>query len=134
MLKDLSLYEKVTANAKCRSCWAIKDKTWFTSRHHRETPHRIQNGEADVGIVWVTEVVHAKAEGQKVDGVAIPAPLNKQDKVGYAIGVLKDGRNAYNAMRYLAYLGTDHAQGIYEKYGFVRASQSELRLKPLADK
>ena len=134
MLKDLGLYEKVTGNAKCRSCWAIKDKTWFTSRHHRETPHRIQNGEADVGIVWVTEVVHAKAEGQKVDGVAIPAPLNKQDKVGYAIGVLKDGRNPYNAMRYLAYLGTDRAQGIYEKYGFVRASQSELRIKPLADK
>jgi len=134
MLKDLGLYEKVTGNAKCRSCWAVKDKTWFTSRHHRETPHRIQNGQADVGIVWVTEVVHAKAEGQKVDGVAIPAPLNKQDKVGYAIGVLKDGRNPYNAMRYLAYLGTDRAQGIYEKYGFVRASQSELRLKPLADK
>jgi len=134
MLRDLGLYEKVTANAKCRSCWAIKDKTWFTSRHHRETPHRIQNGQADVGIVWTTEVVHAKAEGQKVDGVAIPAPLNKQDKVGYAIGVLKAGRNPYNAMRYLAFLGTDGAQAIYQKHGFVRASQSELRLKPLAAK
>ena len=42
MLKDLGLYEQVTANAECKSCWAIEGKTWFTSRHHRETPQRIR--------------------------------------------------------------------------------------------
>ena len=131
MLKDLGLFEKVTGGAECRSCWAVEDKTWFTSRHHRETPDRIEKGEADVGIVWTTEVVHAKAEGRPIDGVAIPAPLNKQDKVNYAIGVMKNGRNADNAARYLEYLATDDAQSIYEKYGFVRASAEELALKPL---
>ena len=30
MLKDLGLYEKVTGNAECKSCWAIEGKTWFT--------------------------------------------------------------------------------------------------------
>lgn len=39
MLKDLGLYEKVTAGKECKSCWAVENKTWFTSRHHRETPH-----------------------------------------------------------------------------------------------
>ena len=28
MLKDMGLYEKITANAKCKSCWAIEGKTW----------------------------------------------------------------------------------------------------------
>ncbi len=131
MLKDLGLYEAVTGNADCRSCWAVEGKTWFTSRHHRETPDRIEKGEADVGIVWTTEVVHAKAEGRPIDGVAIPAPLNKQDKVNYAIGIMKNGRNADNAARYLDYLASDEAQAIYESYGFLRASGEELTLKPL---
>ena len=131
MLKDLGLHEQVTGGAECRSCWAVEGKTWFTSRHHRETPDRIEKGEADVGIVWTTEVVHAKAEGRPIDGVAIPAPLNKQDKVNYAIGIMENGRNAENARRYIEYLATDDAQAIYESYGFVRASADELKLKPL---
>ena len=131
MLKDAGLYETVTGGAECKSCWAVEGKTWFTARHHRETPQRIEDGEADVGIVWTTEVVHAKAEGRKVEGVAIPAPLNKQDKVNYAIGALKTGRNQDSAEIFLDYLRTDEAQAIYEKYGFVRASAEELTLKPI---
>ena len=88
----------------CKSCWAVEGKTWFTSRHHRETPLRIEEGQADVGIVWTTEVVHAKAEGRKVDGVPIKAPLNMSHKVNYAIGVLKTGRNQKNARVFLDYL------------------------------
>ncbi len=131
MLKDVGVFDKVTGGKKCKSCWAVDGKTWFTSRHHRETPFRIEQGQADVGIVWATEVVHAKAEGRKIDGVAIVAPYNKQDKVGYAIGALKNGRNPYNAGRYLSYLSTEGAQNIYAKYGFIKASAAELMLKPL---
>jgi ABC-type molybdate transport system substrate-binding protein len=131
MLKDLGLHEKVTGGANCQSCWAVEGRTWFTSRHHRETPDRIENDEADVGIVWTTEVVHAKVEGRPIDGVAIPAPLNKLEKVNYAIGIMKNGRNADNAARYLSYLATDAAQAIYESYGFIRASAEELSLKAL---
>ncbi len=131
MLKDLGLYDKVTGGAKCKSCWAVPGKTWFTSRHHRETPYRIEKGEADVGIVWTTEVKHAQAQGRPIEGVPIPAPYNMQHKVGYAIGTLTTGRNLHNAERYLAYLGTPEAQAIYAKYGFLKASDSELKLKPL---
>ncbi|MFV2056955.1 MAG: molybdate ABC transporter substrate-binding protein [Thiohalomonadales bacterium] len=131
MLKDLKLFDKVTGGKECKSCWAVEGKTWFTSRHHRETPHRIENGEADVGIVWATEVAYAKAENRNVEGVAIPAPLNKQDKVGYAIGILTDGRNQANAQKYLDYLATDGAQAIYAKYGFVGATKEELVAKAL---
>ncbi len=131
MLKDLGLFDKVTGGQECRSCWAVEGKTWFTSRHHRETPDRIEKGEADVGIVWTTEVVHAKKQGRPLDGVAIPAPLNKQDKVNYAIGILNTGRNQGNAATFINYLATDAAQSIYASYGFVRATPEELALKPL---
>ncbi|WP_455204884.1 molybdate ABC transporter substrate-binding protein [Kaarinaea lacus] len=131
MLQDLKLYEKVTADQKCKSCWAVPGKTWFTSRHHRETPYRIENGEADVGIVWTTEVVHAKAQGRKIEGVPIPPPYNKADKVGYAIGILNQAKNEANAQRYLEYLRTERAQGIYAKYGFVKAAVVELEYQSL---
>jgi ABC-type molybdate transport system substrate-binding protein len=129
MLKDLDLHDKVTANKKCKSCWAIQDKTWFTSRHHRETPFRIENGKADVGIVWTTEVIEAKKHGRAVDGVAIDAKYNKGDKVGYAIGMLAEAKNKDNAQRYLDYLKTDDAQNIYASYGFAKASAEDLQTK-----
>lgn len=131
MLKDLGLHKKVTGDAKCRGCWAIKGKTWFTKRHHRETPDRIEKGQADVGIVWTTEIIEAKKHNRKIDGVAIPAPYNKSDKVGYAIGALKTGRNQANANAYLMYLATGAAQKIYAKYGFVKASAKGLALRPI---
>jgi len=131
MLKDLGIYEKVTGGKECKSCWAVEGKTWFTSRHHRETPYRIEQGEADVGIVWVTEVVHARREGRPIDGVSIPAPLNKQDKVAYAIGPMLSGRNQANARRFLVYLASVRAQTIYSNYGFIPASTEERRVKPL---
>ena len=131
MLKDLGLYEKVTGNRMCKGCWAVEGKTWFTQRHHRETPFRIENGQADVGIVWTTEVAYGKAEGRAIEGVSIPAPYNKQHKVGYAIGILREGRNQQNARRFVDYLGSDAAQDIYAGYGFIRATPEELRLKEI---
>lgn len=134
MLKDLRLYDKVTGGAKCKSCWAIEGKTWFTSRHHRETPYRIENGEADTGIVWTTEVSYAQRQGRPIEGVSIPAPYNMQDKVGYAIGPMLKARNMNNAKHFLGYLGTQEAQKIYAGYGFVPATSEELRIKPLVPK
>lgn len=131
MLKDLGLYEKVTAGKECKGCWAVEGKTWFTERHHRETPDRIENGKADVGIVWTSEVAHAIKEGRAIAGVAIAAPYNKQDEVAYAIGPMLSGRNATNAKRFMTYLATDQAQAIYAGYGFVPATKDELKIKPL---
>lgn len=126
MLKDLGIYDKVTGGKECKGCWAVEGKTWFTSRHHRETPQRIEEGKADVGIVWTTEVIEAKKHNRAIDGVAIDDKYNKGDKVGYAMGILKEGKNQANAQRYLDYLKTDAAQNIYASYGFVKASAAEL--------
>ncbi len=131
MLKDLGIFEKVTGGKVCKSCWAVEGKTWFTSRHHRETPTRIEAGTADVGIVWTTEVTYAKATNRGVEGVSIKAPLNQQQNVGYAIGGLTTGRNKENATRFLKYLGTDKAQNIYASYGFLKATKEELTIKAI---
>jgi ABC-type molybdate transport system substrate-binding protein len=131
MLKDLGIYDKVTGGKECKSCWAVEDKTWFTSRHHRETPHRLETGEADVGIVWTTEVAYAKRQGRPIDGVSIPAPYNKEEKVGYAIGPMLNGRNMSNAIHFLGYLATPAAQDIYAGYGFLPATAEELKIKDL---
>jgi ABC-type molybdate transport system substrate-binding protein len=134
MLKTLGIYQVVTHDKKCKACWAVEGKTYFTDRHHRETPYRIEHGQADVGIVWATEVKHAKQTGRKIDGIEIPTAYNMGDKVNYAIGILKTARNPYNAYRYLAYLGTKDAQNIYASYGFVKASSEDLKLKPIPTK
>ncbi|MDT8385276.1 MAG: substrate-binding domain-containing protein [Gammaproteobacteria bacterium] len=131
MLKDMGLHAKVTGGKECKGCWAVDGKTWFTTRHHRETPHRIENGEADVGIVWTSEVLEAVNEGRNVEGVTIPAPLNKEAEVAYAIGKLSKAKNQKNADRFLDYLATAEAQNIYAKYGFVKATADELKLKKL---
>jgi len=131
MLKELGIYEKVTGGKICKSCWAVEGKTWFTSRHHRETPHRIENGKADVGIVWTTEVKHALAENRPVEGVSIKAPFNQQSKVGYVMGILDGAKNKENAARYLKYLGSERAQDIYAKYGFLKATTEERMIKDI---
>lgn len=131
MLQQLGIYEKVAGNAKCKSCWAIKDKTWFTSRHHREIPLRLLAGQTDVGLVWATEIIYQREIGRKIEGVEIPAPYNMGDKVAYAIGALKSGHNQKNAERFLAFLATPEAQDIYAKHGFIKAAAQEMKLKPL---
>ena len=81
--------------------------------------------------VWTTEIIEAKKQNRAIDGVAIAASLNQGDKVGYAFGALKSGRNQANARTYLDYLGSDTTQAIYAKYGFVNASATERRLRPI---
>ncbi|MEF8793335.1 molybdate ABC transporter substrate-binding protein [Thiohalorhabdus sp.] len=130
MLKDAGIYDEVVGK-ECRGCWSIPGETYFTKVHHRETPNGIEAGEVDAGIVWNSEVAYAKKQGRPIDGVDIPSPLNQAPRVGYAMGMLKDARNQYNAMRFMAFLGTDKAQGIYEAYGFKKATDEELKLKPI---
>ena len=132
MLKMLGLWEKVTGGGKqCFGCWAVPETVWFTARHHRETPDRIEKGEADVGIVWATEIAEAKKENRKVEGVTIPAPYDFAKEAVYVIGGLKTGRNSANGRKFLDYLAGDAAQDIYAKYGFVKATPDERKLKPI---
>jgi len=70
-------------------------------------------GEADAGIVYVTDV---KAAGAQVQGVDIPDPLNVI--ADYPIVVLKDSQNVALAKAFIGYI---HANGprTLARYGFL---------------
>ncbi len=51
--------------------------------------------------------------------------------MGYAIGILKEGRNQDNARRFLEYLTTPAAQNIHASHGFLKATPEELTPKPI---
>jgi molybdate transport system substrate-binding protein len=76
---------------------------------------KVSLGEADAGIVYVTDV---KAAGARVQGVDIPAGLNVI--ADYPIVVLKDSQNTGLAKAFIGYLHAD-GQRTLAHYGFLPA-------------
>jgi molybdate transport system substrate-binding protein len=74
---------------------------------------RVQNGEADAGIVYVTDVSAAP----NVDGVPIPAAQNVP--ATYTAAVLKDAPNARGASAFVAFVSSPAGQAILRSYGFL---------------
>ena len=74
--------------------------------------------------------MYQKKLGNPIDGVAISDQYNQGDKVGYAIGLMKEAKNKENAQKFLQYLATDKAQDIYAGYGFGKASAADLTNHP----
>jgi len=73
---------------------------------------KVALGEADAGIVYVTDV---KAAGAGVEGVAISPALNVVAE--YPIVILKDSQNRALARAFVSYVLTD-ARPILARYGF----------------
>src|SRR5205807_9617376 len=73
---------------------------------------KVALGEADAGIVYVTDV---KAAGVTVEGVAIPSALNVVAE--YPIVILEDSQNRALARAFISYLLTD-GRRILVRYGF----------------
>jgi ABC-type molybdate transport system substrate-binding protein len=90
----------------------------LTTVHHRETPERILNGQADVGPVWATEIEHARRSGLALEGIEVGPDLDQRDRVEYYACPLKNGRNQENGRRFLEFLQSTEAQCIYRHYGF----------------
>jgi len=51
--------------------------------------------------------------------------------VSYAIGALTGTPRKASAVRYLEFLSSREAQGVYVSFGFVAATTEELKLKPI---
>jgi ABC-type molybdate transport system substrate-binding protein len=93
-------------------------ETLLTTVHHRETPRRIMDGEADVGPVWATEIAHAEREGWPLAGIAVGAGLDQRETVRYLACPLLGARNPANGAAFLAFLASETARGIYADFGF----------------
>jgi ABC-type molybdate transport system substrate-binding protein len=130
VLERHGIWSEIASGQECLACQTT-ERNWFTAVHHRETPERIRDNKSDAGIVWKTEVMEAKRQGAKVEGVQLPPADSLRDEVSYAIGALENGRHRENAELYLAFLATPGAQEAYEKFGFVKARPDELSPKPI---
>jgi len=73
---------------------------------------KVALGEADAGIVYITDV---KAAGTAVEGVAVPAAVNVVAE--YPIVILKDSQNRPLARAFISYVLTD-GRRILARYGF----------------
>lgn len=75
---------------------------------------KVSLGEADAGLVYVTDV---KAGGDKIEGVPIPADQNVI--ADYPIVQLKDAPNAAAAAAFISYVLSPPAQEVLASYGFL---------------
>lgn len=93
--------------------------TIMTIVHHRETPLRIKKRTVDVGPVWATEITHARQVGLAVDVVQPGEDLDQRASINYYMCRLKNAGHPENGEKFLDFIKSARAQGIYEKTGFV---------------
>ena len=79
----------------------------------KSTLAKVELGEADAGMVYVTDVNSA---GTKVDGVEIPADVNSATT--YPIAALNDSKNIPVANAFVAYVLSPAGQSELRKVGF----------------
>src|SRR5262245_46153028 len=130
VLERHGIWQAISGGNECASCQTTKNN-WFTAVHHRETPDRIKAGQSDAGVVWKTEVLEAHRAGADVDAVALPEEDNLRSEVAYVIGALNNSPHRKEAEAFLAFLRAPSGQNAYAKYGFVKATEVDLRLKPI---
>jgi molybdate transport system substrate-binding protein len=75
---------------------------------------KVSAGEADAGIVYVTDVNAAKGTA---DGVEIPADINVTSN--YPMVLTKESTNPDAAKAFMAFVSSDVGQAILAKYGFL---------------
>ena len=93
--------------------------TIFTVVHHRETPLRILKKTVDVGPVWTTEAVHAKASGLLFDVVEPGEDFDQRNRVNYYICKLKHAPHPENADKFIKFITSSDARQIYQQFGFL---------------
>ena len=76
-------------------------------------------GTVDVGPVWATEIQHARQTKLAVDMVDPGQRLDQREEINYYICKLKSSGNPENGAKFMEFIRSPVAQGIYERYGFV---------------
>jgi ABC-type molybdate transport system substrate-binding protein len=124
------IWDKLTGGKECEAC-QVTPTTYFTAVHHREIPEALKAGTIDAGIVWASEVGYAKQIGISVQGVPLPPEDSFVKEVVYLIGPLTNNAHPKAANEYLRFLATAAGQGVYARYGFIKASKEDLRIRPI---
>lgn len=131
VLQKHNLWDKLSGGKECKSCNS-RPNVYFTAVHHREIPEGLKTGAVDVGIVWATETKNALQEGHAVETVSLPPEDSLINEVSYVIGALTASKHQAAAQKYLAFLKSDTGQNAYARFGFIKASQSDLEFRPIS--
>lgn len=91
--------------------------TWLTRMHHRQTPMRIMQGQADAGPTWYTEPYFQRMINNPIGLVEIPDEFNQF--VTYTAAALKSAPHPQAAKDFLEFLISPQGQAVYRKYGFL---------------
>ncbi|MBI4793462.1 MAG: substrate-binding domain-containing protein [Deltaproteobacteria bacterium] len=116
-----NMYRQAGGEALVRQIMETKraaGTTVLTTVHHRETPARIREKSVDVGPVWATESLHARQSGLAFELIEPGALLDQREMVRYYICRLSNGRNRDNAEKFLDFIKSPAAQGIFAAFGF----------------
>ena len=130
VLERHGLWGAISAGKECVACQSTPNN-WFTAVHHRETPERIKAGTSDAGLVWKTEVLEALRTGTEVDAIELQPQDSLRNEVSYVIGMLTNAKHVRAAYSYLEFLRSDAGQRVYRKFGFVEATDEELKSRPI---
>jgi ABC-type molybdate transport system substrate-binding protein len=130
VLERHHLWQAISGGKECASCQTTATN-WFTAVHHRETPARIAAGQSDAGVVWKTEGLQALRTNAAVESVELPPQDSLRDEVSYVIGILTATPHADAAKAYLDFVASSVGQEAYAKFGFVRATEVELKPRPI---
>ena len=91
--------------------------TWLTRMHHRQTPMRIMQKQADAGPVWYTEAYFQAMIKNPIAMVQIPDAQNQY--VTYTAAAMKKAPHPQAAQDFLDFLVSQEGQAVYRKYGFL---------------
>ena len=130
VLERHGIWQAISGGNECVSCQTTKNN-WFTAVHHRETPERIKSGQSDAGVVWKTEALAANRAGTNVDAIALPDEDSLRADVAYVIGALNGSPHRKEADAFLAFLQSPQGQDAYANFGFVKASEADLKLRAI---
>jgi ABC-type molybdate transport system substrate-binding protein len=130
VLERHGIWQTISGGKECVHCQSTNNN-WFTAVHHRETPDRIVANQSDAGMVWKTEVLAALRGGAQVKAVALPDEDSLRTEVSYVVGMLTGSKHREAAEAFLKFLRSPEGQDAYAKFGFVRASDAELQLRPI---
>lgn len=110
------------AGERYGSSWLGKVEGKIVSRELdvRTVLARVRMGEADAGIVYVTD---ARSAGRAVQTVPIPSDLNVS--ASYPVGVPSGARNPVGAASFLKYLRGGAAQNILRSHGFLAPARGK---------
>ena len=76
-------------------------------------------------------MLEALRDGAEVEAVALPAEDSLRNEVSYVIGALGKAAHRQTAEAYLSFLRLPEGQDAYAKFGFVKADDEELKMKPI---